>query len=123
MMRIRISWKGGEVYGELRETGTVRILAGALPFSAPAHRWGEEVYFDTPITSELEPDASDVVEPGTICFWVDGDALALPFGPTPVSRGDECRLVSKANIMGHIEGDSAALRAVRSGDMMTVEEA
>ncbi len=27
--------------------------------------------------------------PRTVAFWTDGDAPALPYGPTPISRGDE----------------------------------
>jgi len=62
-----------------------------------------------------------VVEPGTVCFWVEGNALALPFGPTPVSRGDECRLVTSCNVLGAIEGDPRQLGKVRQGAAIRVE--
>ena len=41
-----------------------------------------------------EADAREVVDPGTICFWVGGSSLALPFGPTPISRANECPLIT-----------------------------
>lgn len=119
-MRIRISWKGGEVFGKLKDTPTAKQLFAALPCTSRANTWGEEVYFSVPVKTSLEPDATDVVDPGTICFWVQGSSLALPFGPTPVSRGNECRLVTAVNILGEIEGDPRALAAIGDGDSVTV---
>jgi len=42
----------------------------------------------------IEPSATDVVDKGAICFWMQGNSFAIPFGPTPVSVGTECRLVA-----------------------------
>lgn len=122
-MRIRISWPGGAVIGVLSDTPTARKLLDALPCSSRASIWGDEVYFRVPVESTLEPDAQQVVPAGTICFWVEGSSLALPFGPTPISRGEECRLVTKVNVLGKIEGDPRALASVRDGDTITVEAA
>ena len=69
----------------------------------------------------LESDAQQVVEPGTVCFWVEGSALALPFGPTPISKGNECRLVSRCNVLGKIEGDPRELKKVKAGAAIRVE--
>ena len=121
MNRIRIAWKGGEVTANLRETPTVKQLLAALPCEASARTWGAEVYFELPLAAALEADAQQVVEPGTVCFWVQGNALALPFGPTPVSRGDECRLVTRCNVLGEIEGDPNQLGKVRQGVAIRVE--
>ncbi len=70
-----------------------------------------------------EADAQQVVEPGTVAFWTDGDSLALPYGPTPISRGGECRLAGPCNVLGALEGDAQVLRTVRSGDPIRVERA
>jgi hypothetical protein len=78
------------------------------------------VYFSLPVDAQLERDAREVVDPGTVCFWVQGSSLALPFGPTPASRGDECRLVTRVNVLGRIEGDPRALATVRDGDSIEV---
>ncbi|MBB1256885.1 hypothetical protein H3146_26610 [Streptomyces sp. OF3] len=106
-----------------RQTATTRALLDALPFTSDAQTWGEEVYFRTPVSPALEPDARQVVEPGTVAFWTDGDALALPYGPTPISRGDECRLASPCNVLGLIDGDPRLLATVRPGDPITVSRA
>lgn len=121
MARVRFAWKGGEVTANLRETPTVRQLLAALPCESRAQTWGEEVYFDLPVTALPEVDAVQVVDPGTVCFWVEGSALALPFGPTPISTGDECRLVTKCNVVGKIEGVPRELAKIRQGDAIRVE--
>ena len=120
-MRIRISWDDGAVEAVLGATPTAQKVWAALPCTSLAHTWGEEVYFQIPVQAELESDARQVVEKGAVCFWVEGQSLALPYGPTPISEGDECRLVSKVNVLGHIEGEPRALAAVRVGALVWVE--
>lgn len=65
-----------------------------------------------------------------MAFWTDGDALALPYGPTPISRGwgsprtefeGECRLASPRNVLGHLDGDPRRLATARDGDPVRVE--
>lgn len=119
--KIRISWPSGEVVAQLRDTATTRKLLQALPYEGSANTWGDEVYFALPFDAEREADASSVVESGTVCFWLGGSALALLFGPTPVSQGDECRLISEANIMGKIVGDPKLLKSVQNGEAVRLE--
>ena len=121
MARVRIAWHGGEVTANLRDTPTAKQLLGVLPCDARAHTWGDEVYFEMPLRAPLEPDARQVVDPGTVCFWVDGSALALPYGPTPVSKGAECRLVTRCNVLGKIEGEPRRLQQVKQGMAIRVE--
>ncbi|MFE0178159.1 cyclophilin-like fold protein [Streptomyces sp. NPDC059002] len=120
-MQIRLSWPAGHLTATLDETPTSLALAQVLPLSATANTWGEEVYFDTGVSVPREDGAQQIVEPGTVAFWTDGDALALPYGPTPISRGDECRLASPCNLLGRIDGDPRTLATVRTGDPIRVE--
>ncbi|MFJ8586242.1 cyclophilin-like fold protein [Streptomyces sp. NPDC093595] len=120
-MQIRISWPAGHTTATIEETPTSKALAGVLPITSTARRWGEEVYFDTPVSTAPEADARQVVEPGTVAFWTEGDALALPYGPTPISRGDECRLASPCNVLGRLDADPRVLATVRDGDPVRVE--
>jgi hypothetical protein len=118
--RIRISWPKGAASATLEDTPTVRALVAALPLKAKAQTWGEEVYFEIPVAAKLEAGAKQVVPPGTICFWTEGSSLALPWGRTPVSEGDESRLVTRCNVLGKIDGDPRQFSSVNSGDNITV---
>ncbi len=120
MSRIRIKWPKGEVTATLGDTPTAKQLIASLPTRSRANTWGEEVYFSLPVSAKKEKNAVEVVPPGTVCFWVEGSSLALPYGPTPVSKGDECRLVTSVNVLGKLEGDPRVLSGVRDGDSIEV---
>lgn len=125
MTTLRISFKdGSEVAVVLRKdtTATVDSLLSALPFHAKANRWGDEVYFDTPVAAGLEKDARAEMEVGDVAYWPDGKALAIFFGPTPVSTDDRPRAYSPCNIVGKVDGDMAILKSVRTGDPVEVTE-
>jgi uncharacterized protein len=118
--RIRIAWPKGAAGATLEDTPTARALVAALPLSAKAQTWGEEVYFEIPVEAKIEAGAKQVVPPGSVCFWVEGSSLALPWGRTPVSQGDESRLVTRCNVLGAIDGDPRQLASVRGGDTITL---
>lgn len=122
-VRIRVRWEGGAVCAELEDTPTTRLLAHALPWSTTAQTWGCELYFEAPVRAELDPNPRVIVDPGTVCFWVQGSSVAIPYGATPVSERGECRLVTAANVIGKLEGDAGALAAVPAGVRLHIERA
>ena len=104
MRRVKMTIGAVDITAELFDTPTADAVAEALPMTSTARTWGQEVYFATPVRVARE-----------------GDAIAIGFGPTPVSRGDEIRLAAPTNIWGRATGDVRALAVVGDGDPVQLE--
>ena len=120
MTRIRFDFGALTLDAELLDTPTARAVAAALPISSSAMTWGEEVYFEIPVDAAREPGARAVVTPGEVAYWPDGHCIALGFGRTPISQGNETRLASPCNIFGRALGDVKSLAKVRAGAKIKV---
>jgi uncharacterized protein len=120
MARIRFEFATLTLEAELLDTPTAKAIVAALPVTSSALTWGEEVYFDIPVNVAREKEARAVVTPGEIAYWPDGPAIAIGFGRTPISRGDETRLASPCNVFARALGDVKALGAVKAGTQVKV---
>ena len=120
MARIRFDFGTLKLEAELLDTPTAKAVAAALPLSSSALTWGEEVYFDVPVNVAREKDARAAVTPGEIAYWPEGPAIAIGFGRTPISQGDETRLASPCNVFAKALGDVKALGKVKSGAPVNV---
>lgn len=106
---------------KLSDGPTAGLVWEALPIEGRANTWGDEIYFEIPVTADQEPDAREEVEVGTLGYWPVGRAFCLFFGPTPVSRGDRPRAYSPVNIVGRVLGDATEFRVVPQGARVVIE--
>jgi uncharacterized protein len=120
MARIRFEFATLTLEAELLDTPTAKAIAAALPVTSSAMTWGEEVYFDVPVNVGREKDARAVIVPGEIAYWPEGPAIAIGFGRTPISKGDETRLASPCNVFATALGDVKTLAKVKSGETVEV---
>lgn len=111
------------VRARLLNTPTAERVWAALPIYADAQMWGSEFYFNTPISSDPEPEARAVVNAGEIAFWPDGDAIAIGFGPTPLSRKGEIRMATPCNVFALALDDVRQFKSVYAGERVAVVEA
>ena len=107
---------------ELNETETAALIWDALPIEASANTWGDEIYFDVPVSTGLE-NGVEVVDMGDLGYWPQGPAFCIFFGPTPMSKGDEIRPASAVNVIGKVLGDATAFRAVEPGEAVKLSRA
>jgi hypothetical protein len=120
---VRIVAEDVVLKAELNDTPCAARLAEILPIEASPHTWGDEFYFEVSLTHELDPTATSNVEVGDIGYWPPGRALAIFFGPTPMSTGSKPVPASDVNLVGRITDDAALLRKVRRTTRIRIEAA
>ena len=120
--KIRIT--AGSVQAEARLDGskTAQAIWDALPLTAKAETWGDEIYFAIPVHLK-EENPKEVVDLGDLGYWPPGNAFCIFFGPTPASRGQEIRPASPVNVVGRIVGDPKLFKKVRTGTAISIERA
>ncbi|MCP5008266.1 MAG: hypothetical protein GY941_30685 [Planctomycetes bacterium] len=121
MKNITITVDSISAQAELNESDTSEAIWKALPFECTANTWGEEIYFEIPVTSKLDSTAREVVEKGDLGYWPTGKAFCIFFGPTPASQGDEIRPASAVNIVGKVKANTDVFKSVRDGTTIKIE--
>jgi hypothetical protein len=108
---------------ELFDTPCSEAIAACLPISAVPNEWGDEFYFEIPVALPSDDTARTAVKVGEIGYWPPGKALAVFFGPTPMSTGPDPVPASAVNIVGRITGDAAALRRAKGAREIRIVKA
>jgi hypothetical protein len=121
MTSIRIHIKHIVLDAELFDTKTAKAVVDTLPIETAPEKWGDEFYFEIPVHLPLDETATDTVKIGDIGYWPPGNALAIFFGPTPISRGPDPVPASAVNIVGKISGDATILREATGARTIKIE--
>ena len=107
---IKITAGSVSLTAELDDTALAKTVATKLPVETTPNEWGDEFYFEIPVQSGLDETATKKVKVGDIGFWPPGNAMAIFFGPTPMSSGADPVPASAVCILGRITGDATLLR-------------
>ena len=122
MAALVIRTQAGDIVVTLHDARLADQIAAALPFSATAHRWGDEIYFDIPVSAPNEAPTRTVAI-GDVAYWPDGPSLCIFFGATPASFGREPRPASDVTIVGRTDAAPGELRAIEQGMRIEVAPA
>ena len=122
-MRARLTVGSVELDVIFDDTETSRAVYDALPLDTAFNVWGDEFYFDVPVSMDLDSTATTSVKVGEIGYWPPGKALAIFFGPTPMSTGDDPVPASEVNIVARIKGDATLLKKAKDSAFIKIERA
>ena len=122
MRKILITIHNLSVSAELNDSVSANKIWGALPLSGSANVWGDEIYFEIPVSLKEVSDAQQEVDVGTLAYWPPGSALCVFFGKTPASTSDKPKAYSPVNILGSVDGDSKIFKIVKAGDQIVIDK-
>ena len=122
MHNINLKFSSYTINIKLRSTKTASAIKNILPFKSIVKTWGEEIYFETPIEEnlDLENDAKDIINIGEIAYWIEGKCIAIGYGKTPISKGNEIKLAARTNIWGDALLNIKELGKIKDGDEVVV---
>ena len=122
MRKILITISNLSVSAELNNSVSADKIWEALPLSGSANVWGDEIYFEIPVSLKEVSDAQQEVEIGTLAYWPPGSALCVFFGKTSVSTNDKPKAYSPVNVLGLVDGDSRVFKIVEAGDQIVIDK-
>ena len=122
MHKIKLKFSSYTINIKLRSNKTASAIKNILPFKSIVKTWGEEIYFEIPIEESLglENDAKDIINIGEIAFWIEGKCIAIGYGKTPISKGNEIKLAARTNIWGDALLNIKELNKIKDGDEVVV---
>ena len=122
MHNINLKFSSYTINIKLRSNKTASAIKNILPFKSIVKTWGEEIYFEIPIEEslDLENDAKDIINVGEIAYWIEGKCIAIGYGRTPISKGNEIKLAARTNIWGDALLNIKELNKIKDGDEVVV---
>lgn len=119
--KIKITIGGIQVVAQLKPNRTAQSVVAVLPVDAPVNQWGEEFYCQLPGVKDYREIATTHVKVGDVAFWGMGEMLAVFFGRTPMSLGEDPVPADRVNVIGKLLNDPTVLREATGATRMKVE--
>ena len=119
--KIKITAQPVVMEAELNDSQTAQKIWNVLPIEECGSTWGDEIYFDIPVSADAE-NPQELVEMGDLGYWPPGTAFCIFFGPTPMSLKDEIRPASAVNVIGKLIGNPKTFKQVKSGTTVKIEK-
>ncbi|MCX8030180.1 MAG: cyclophilin-like fold protein [Thermodesulfovibrionales bacterium] len=120
MKEIIIKIADFELKAILYSTDCAKAIIEKLPIEAEPNEWGDEFYFTIPVQCGLDATATTKVKVGDIGYWPPGRALAIFFGPTPISIGSDPVPASEVNIVGRLVDNPKTLRKAKGANKIII---
>jgi hypothetical protein len=119
---IKIIIGKADLRAELFDSPCAKKIVEKLPIEARPNEWGAEFYFEIPVKAPLDEAATTEVKVGDIGYWPPGNAMAIFFGRTPMSTGDNPVPASAVNLVGRILDDATVLKQEKGATKIRVEQ-
>jgi len=120
--QVKLIINGVEIKAEFFDTECCKRIIQSLPIESNINEWGDEFYFTVGINMPLDNTATNKVKAGDIGYWPAGDALAIFFGKTPISKGDDPVPASDVNIVGRLIDNPSILKSLKGAKKIRVEK-
>jgi hypothetical protein len=119
---IKIIIEKTTVKAELFDSYCAQSIFNSLPVETRPNEWGDEFYFKIPVSMQLDESATKKVKTGDIGYWPPGQALAIFFGPTPMSTGLDPVPASEVNLVGRLLDNPAILKKEKGASKIRIEK-
>lgn len=120
--KIKIIIDSKEIKAELFDTECAKRIFQALPIESTINEWGDEFYFSIGIKMPIDSTATTNVKVGDIGYWPPGEALAIFFGKTPLSKGEDPVPASEVNKVGRVLDDPILLKSLKGARNIRIEK-
>lgn len=120
--RITISVGGVRLEAILKPNKTADSVYAALPVQAALNVWGEEFFCKIAGVKDFRETATTKVKVGDVAWWGPGEVLAIFFGRTPMSTGQDPVPADRVNVIGQIVGDASLLRQAYQASTIRIEQ-